>query len=488
MSVKPTETFVPFEPWSIPKIEPTRTDRTPTKTQPEVSVAPPWVTPYGVESHNQDNPESLWLDNPNPTYFDSSTGPLYKSGQVKLVKPNMVSGKSPKIKLSSLVNKSRVVKTKASSSRAGGSRTNPRPLRSARFGPPSAVTLAPASIGNTISGVVSQTLQTRTGVCVSGRDFCFQPIGSGTVQTWTLIGGAPLAPAVFVDSTLRQYQQIYNRFRFLSFTAHYITSSPTSSNGDVMFYYGKNRDSVFLNQTSGNLLPFVISDPNTKIGPQWQNMSASFSVSGNWKSTDYGMESDISNYCDGELFLLSKTSTTDSPGYVMFDYIVEFSELSTIPRLLALPVSKGLWFQLGLNINQAAVVDVVWGASIGGSGNISGSLSAVPPNSNAGDIFKVIIDRTNSTFGANSAAITNSLIESTSLQTSTPIVMSDGMTLYGVYASGNQIWTFYPSAAAAYSGNRPLSASATLVVAGSTLQVWVSYVGTVGAAGITPNF
>jgi hypothetical protein len=255
-----------------------------------------------------------------------------------------------------------------------------------------------------------------------------------------------------------------------------------------MFYYGKNRESVFLNQTSSNLLPFVISDPNTKIGPQWQNLSCDFSVTGDWKSTDYGMDTDIGEYADGEIFLLSKTNTVDAPGYVMFDYIVEFSEMSTIPRLLTLPVTKALWNQLGLNINQTTITDQVWGASLGGAANLSGTLSALPPGTVGGDIFKVIIDRTNSLAGPNSVNVFTSLIQGASNQTSTSVIMSDGMTVYATYSAGNQIWVFYPNAASAKAATHPLTASGAGIITGSVLQLWVSYVGSNASAALVPNF
>lgn len=377
-------------------------------------------------------------------------------------------------------------------SRASGRKSIPLKRVVARIprtlaGPPSTVSLAPMSIGNTVSGVQSQVVNTKTGVIVYGRDFCFSPIGTSIVTGWTLAGGAPLTPAAFVDSCLRQYLQMYNKFRFRAFRAHYITSSPTSASGDVMFYYSKNRESVFLNQTSANLLPFVISDPNTKIGPQWQNMSCDFSVTSDWKSTDYGMDTDIGEYADGEIYLLSKTTTVDAPGYVMFDYAVEFAEMSTIPRLLTLPVTKALWNQLGLNINQTTIVDVVWGASLGGSANLSGTLSVIPPGTIAGDIFKIIIDRTNSTLGAFSVNVLTSNIQGASLQQSTPVVMSDGMTCYATYA-GNQIWVFYPNAASAKAATHPFTASASGTILASTLQVWASYIGSNGSANLVPNF
>lgn len=442
-------------------------------------------------------------DTKNPTHsaLSNFTSPARVSGETFEPLP---SGFEPTVLPPSSLPLSSVVadmaKTKPSKTAAGGSgggrrgyrvgRKAPASVRVARnplSEPPSTVTLAPMSVGNTVSGVQSQVVNTKNGVIVYGRDFCFSPIGTTSVTNWTLAGGAPLSPAAFVDSCLRQFQQMYNKFRFRAFRAHYITSSPTSASGDVMFYYGKNRESVFLNQTSSNLLPFVISDPNTKIGPQWQNLSCDFSVTGDWKSTDYGMDTDISEYADGEIFLLTKTNTVDAPGYVMFDYAVEFAEMSTIPRLLTLPVTKALWNQLGLNINQVTVADTTFAASLGGSTNLSGTPSVLPPGTTAGDIFKVIIDRTNSTAGPNSGFIFTFNVQGSAPQNATQSVMSDGMTVYATYAP-NQNWVFYPNVASARASIHPLTASGSGVVSASVLQVWVSYVGSYGAAALVPNF
>ncbi len=156
------------------------------------------------------------------------------------------------------------------------------------FGPVSSITTAPVAIGNSVRGATKSIMKTTNGVRVRGRDFMFSPIGTGTIVTWTLCGGTPLTPAAFADSVIANYQRMYMKFRFHSVVVHYITSSPTSANGDVMFYYSKDRSSVFLNQTSNQLLPFVFTDQNTVLGPQWTNHSAKFLVSGGWKLTDYG--------------------------------------------------------------------------------------------------------------------------------------------------------------------------------------------------------
>lgn len=350
---------------------------------------------------------------------------------------------------------------------------------------PTQVTMAPVSIGNTVRGIKSRVTASGENATITGRDFCFTPIGTASVQTWTLVGGTPLTPAAFVDSTLRQYLQMYNRFRFKKFTAHYITSSPTTANGDVMFYYNKNRESPFLNQTSANLLPYVISDPNTVLGPQWQNHSATFNCSNEWKSTDYGITAAVDLYADGDIFLLSKTSTTDSPGYVMFDYTIEFKEKSVIPRLLTLPITKAQWTNVALNTGIVSANGTVYSLGVTGAINISGTSSANPTGIADGDIFKVIIDKTNSTGTGTSTGIYNSaIVNQTGLTT---IALSDGTTIYAVYSSSTDAYRFYVTLVNAIGGDRNLQATATGTNVGN-MQTWMSYVSSIGNPITQPNF
>jgi hypothetical protein len=354
--------------------------------------------------------------------------------------------------------------------------------RAPRAGPvaaaPSIITRAPVAIGNTIRGIQTVERVTKLGKQCIGRDFMFTPVAPGAVANWTMVGGCPLSPTAFADSNLRQYAQMYNKFRFLGFTAHFITSSPTSTNGDVMFYYNKNRESPFINQTSANLLPFVMSDPNAVLGPQWQNISATFDVDSEWKSLDYGIDDAPKEYSAGELFLLCKTSNTESPGYVLFDYIIEFGERSIQPRLLTLPITRELYNQMGVATPSGSVViNTPYGLRASGL-NISGTTSSYPPGILDGDIYKVVVDRTNSTLGAGSTNITSSLYGHEVAGSTGAITMSDGFTCYAVYNLNTDAFYFYLNAASAYAGstNRIFWASNTGTVS-ITLQIWLSYVG-----------
>lgn len=357
-----------------------------------------------------------------------------------------------------------------------------------RMGPVTTVTTAPVAIGNSIRGASSQSQFIPNGVLVAGRDFMFTPIGSGSITTWCMVGGTPLTPAAFADSTLRNYMQMYQKYRWRKCVAHYITSSPTSANGDVMFYRAKNRDSVFLSQTSSQLLQLVISDPDTVIGPQWTNHSMQATVNSEWKSTDYGMGDALNDYADGELFLLSKTSTTDSPGYVLFDYLIEFAEMQITPRLLSLPIPRIQYSQCNIGLTAVAVTGSlqVYGTNKGN--NLSGTTSVIPTGCTQGDIYKVIIDLTNSTAGSWTNVAATSLIQvhNSTANANSSFTVVDGTTLYAVYAADSNFY-FFANVIGAYAGTGQLTFNVTATIT-YNLQCFLSLVGTLNSTNLNPNF
>jgi hypothetical protein len=360
------------------------------------------------------------------------------------------------------------------------------------FGPVTSISTAPVAIGNSIRGSGSVVKNISGGVSVTGRDFMFPAKASGSISTWCMVGGTPITPAAFSDSYIRSFLQLYQKFRVRKLIAHYITSSSTSSTGDVLFYFQKNRDSVFLSQTSTQLLPFVMSDKNTVLGPQWSNHSTMLDVKGTWKSTDYGMESLLDAYSEGELFLLSKTATTDSPGYVIFDYVIDFCEMNVSPRLNSIPISRIQWSNTSLKWSTATTAGATrLPFTIGGNG-IDGNAAVAPTGSVVGDIYKVIIDVTNSpaiTNTSGTVATFNNFLQITVTGRGggagylVPLV--DGTTLYAAY--DGTAFELFESLDGASTGSGYVVAGVTGTNT-VTLQCWVSYVTSIGTINLNPNF
>jgi len=360
-----------------------------------------------------------------------------------------------------------------------------------RMGPVSSMSSAPIAIGNSVRGVVNKVIPTKNGIRVVGRDFMFLPTGSGSVTTWVAVGGTPLTPAAFADSVVANHTRNYAKFKFNAIVAHYITASPTSATGDVVFYYSSNREAVFLNLTSSNLLGVIMSNPSTVLGPQWVNHSAVLHITGDWKSTDYGMYPDPSDFADGELFLLSKTTTTSSPGYVIFDYDIDFAELQIQPRMLTFPIPRIQYWQMnlglvGVPVTADTTTTLDEPLKIRGN-NIAGSSSSFPTNIAAGDIYKVVFDMTNSNAAGWTSCTATTLFKLQDAGQNVAINLTDGFTCYAVYANTGLI--FYQNVSAAYAATEASSfiygvtASITMQI-----QVSISLVGTLNTSSNVPNF
>nr|UHS72094.1 MAG: putative coat protein [Tombusviridae sp.] len=353
---------------------------------------------------------------------------------------------------------------------------------------PYATTAAPVALGATMTGMRTIVKKSGRGHTLRGREFLGSAYDTQTITSWTMCLGAPLTPVSFVDSMLRQYGAMYNYFRWTKLKIWYINSSSTSSTGSVMLYYNKDRASPFLSQTSPNLLPFVLSDPHTTIGPQWQNFSVELEPDSSWKRLDYGMNSDITHYSAGEVFLLSKTGAdTNSPGQLLMEYEIQFKDENLTPRLLLWPQPTINYvpyeFQIPATSTVSTAVQLV----------LAGGAPPIGSNSNLvqlGGIYKVIVDFSNSGPWSNlTPAVTNATLFKTKLASgTTPLSIMDGTTLYAVNGSSNV--RFFVSADDAYSDASEIQWTVTLTANtgnGATLFCWFSLLGFIGDKAINPN-
>lgn len=300
------------------------------------------------------------------------------------------------------------------------------------FSSVSTVDTAPLAIGNSLSGFSAQVVHTSNGVRVIGRDFAFSPIGTGTTAGWTLVGGIPLTPCCLPTTILKNFVQIYNKFKWIQSSFHYITSSPTSASGDIVMYHSKNAASQLPDCGSNSFLPYVMSDSGAVIGPQWTNHSMNIKTDSCWLSTDYGADSlNETAYSSGDMFLYSKTSTTDSPGYVVFDYVVEFTELSLSPRAGFLPISKAQWNLCALVNATNGTADTTNAAMT--FGTTAYGLTIPAPTPAVGDVYEFILDNTASTFTTSGTPPLSYKIVSQTV----PITFKNGLKLFVCYDAGS---------------------------------------------------
>lgn len=336
----------------------------------------------------------------------------------------------------------------------------------ASFGAVSAINTAPVSIGNSVRGSKPRITQTTDGARVVGRDFAFALSGTASsVINWELIGAMPITPSVMPSSILRNYAQMFNKFKVNSVSFHYITSSPTNQAGDVMFYYEKDRVSPAPDYSSSSFLPFVLSDPHTVIGPQWTNHSIKLSPAKDFKTTLYGNQTDLNEDAEGTIFFFSKTNAVNSPGYLLIDYDYTFKELSVNPRAGTLPVARGVGTMICLNpvggIVDGNAVALQW--TVGNT--ISGFNTNAPTGSIVGDIYKIVCQTTASrqtnVWVPGAPAITNANLFKYGT-TNRALNLDDGTTFYLSWNNAGTLGMF-PTLEAAVTNTDPIEYGVTPV-------------------------
>jgi hypothetical protein len=420
--------------------------------------------------------EAVNLGVRNPRKIAEYAAKAYKAGK------SMVSKVSKKVKGSP---KSGLAKVTVKSV----SRANAR----ARDVPSSGIVsdYAPVSVGNTLTGVQTRASKISRGHRVTGREFLTTAYGTGPVNTWTMAAGIPLTPVAFVDSMLRMYGSMYSYFRWNKLTVHYVTTSSTAATGSVMFYYSKDRSSVYLNQTSPNVLPFVLSDPHTTVSPQWENFSVQLECSKELKRTDYGMSDDSAHYSAGEIFLLSRTTTTDSPGMLLLDYEIDFVEENLTPRLLLWPQPTIAYepYAFAASTTTAGNSVLLQLVGSGGTGNPfnTGNTNALI----AGAIYKVILDYTNTV----NSAVGNLALTPAATPTNqwrvplgsgySVLTLQDGTTLYAVNTANGVL--FYGNVVDAYTSFNPIVSHTSFSAASGSYLMWFSLVGFLGNNTVNPN-
>jgi len=117
---------------------------------------------------------------------------------------------------------------------------------------------------------------------------------------------------------------------------------------------------------------------------------------------------------------------------------------------------------------------------------LNGSTGVLPTGITTGDLFKLVIDITNS----NAAGWTNctaaNILATNMSAGAQSLTVSDGITLYASY-NGSNAFTLFSTADEAFSQASQLfyGVSATVTF---TLQCWISFVGSVGSLELIPNF
>lgn len=356
------------------------------------------------------------------------------------------------------------------------------------FGPVSTIDTAPVSIGNSIRGSSPIVLNTSEGARVRGRDFLLTvDIINNASGTWTLAGGAPLTPSCMSTSVLKQYSNTYAEYKIHALAFHYITAATTSTPGSIMMYVGKDRAAPGVNTTNANLLPYVLSDQSTVITPIWQNASSVYTPVPVWRSTGLGNDEGLHEQSCGEFFILDKSISANTPGYVLIDYDITFRVMQVNIKSQTFPVTRMKYTQMSLAhagsntvANNTTAQMTVAGVLLDGV-----TPTANPPGFQLGDIYKCVMNLTNSTL----AIFTPSNLFSLGLGDSQfmPLTVADGYTCFGVIQTSTT-WKLYPTYDDAITGSNGLLFGATATSPTIQTYWYASLVGTMGSSLLQANY
>jgi hypothetical protein len=270
---------------------------------------------------------------------------------------------------------------------------------------------------------------------------------------------------------------MYAEYMVHAVAFHYVTATTTATPGSILMYVGKDRAGPGVITSSANLLPFILSDQETVISPVWQNCSSVFRPVPQWYTTGLGNDEGLHEQACGEFFIFDKSDSANTPGYVIMDYDISFRVMQVNIKSLTFPMTRMKYTQMVFGLNTSITQ--------GGNGNMTtnagvlldaATQSATPTGSVIGDVFKVILNVTNSSFsGANNG---NLFQVGTGNSQTTTVTLLDGFTMYAVYDATNQM-VLFPTYEGAITNSNPMQyghTGATVV----SLYAYLSYVGSVG--------
>jgi len=358
------------------------------------------------------------------------------------------------------------------------------------FGGVSEVEAAPVSLGNTIRSVKPQTIHSQNGVRIKGRDYIMTIGGTASNFTdFTFQGGIGMSPIGLSATGLRGFFQTFEKYRWNQAMAHFITSSPTSTSGDVLMMYHSNHGGPKVDCTSANFLAYALSTDMAVLGPQWTNHSCQLiEGSHGWFKTDVLNTEDVEHQADGELLVYTRNTingnVTDSPGYVILDYDISFEDRLLNSRINVLPSSLFKWQPLAISAAAATVSngDGVF-VAITGSTTYDASTAVQPTGAAVGNIYQIVVDMTNST----AANITpqslgfSVIVNNRGTLSYVPFPVTTGVTFYMVCSSVNSNGTYwlFPTYAACFSGQPLVYHNQTGASVAFAMQATICCVGSI---------
>lgn len=309
---------------------------------------------------------------------------------------------------------------------------------------PLKTTNAPVSIGTTLVAVPPQTVKTSNGVCIAGREFIAQVFGTNN-DSFQVAALAPVHPAYYPASTMGNISRSYQYYRFRKIVAHFVTRQPTSVTGEIVMCYSKNILDPPEDGNSGSFLPRAMTRGNAVIGPLWQNHSVEVPVDGVFRLVDAFNASTLADNINGEVQVYTQSNIDDTCGYLVWDYVLEFSDTMFTAHASSLPLTSGPGTKYSVSIAASAANDALIGTS---------ALITAYPNQT---VWSLALDLSASTAGtgATLANLVNVFANyhtttSTFSQAGTNLPLVDGQRVFGMVVGG--VLYFYSSYEAAVAG------------------------------------
>jgi hypothetical protein len=305
------------------------------------------------------------------------------------------------------------------------------------------VTAAPVSLGTTIVATRPRQSRTSRGCRIQGREF-MASVYEYNNSNWQLSALCPLHPAYFVNSTIGNVCRGFSRFRWNGLTVHFVSRQPTSVTGEIALTYSANNCLPAENGAGGGFLPRVMSRGNAILGPLWLGHSIVIPCDQVVRDVDAFASIDFNLNVMGEVQAYTLSGVTDTAGYLLFEYDIEFMDVMYQPHSTIIPVPTGTGAQYTLTDTSAT-------PTAANAVQFSNATLAAAAN---GTVYRCVLDLDQSTLATgttaanawqSNTAYASSLTAITSTGTAQTLV--DGLQLYvAVVGTSLYAYTSYESA------------------------------------------
>lgn len=341
-----------------------------------------------------------------------------------------------------------------------------RPSRLSAMNKGVTITTAPVSIGTSIQASKPHVLNTPEGSRVIGREFLCSVFESNN-SNWQLSAAAPINPAYYVGSTMGQFARAFQFYRFAAIDIHFVTRQPTSVTGEIALVYSSIITEPAENGSSAAFLPRVMTRGDAVIGPLWTNHSITVPCDDKWRLIDCFTSTEINLNIMGEVQAYTLSSVSDTAGYLLIDYVLDFKTTMFTPHSTLIPVSTGPGASYTLTdtsttptalnavqLTNASIVTLANGSIFRFIMDADQSTPAT--GTTLGNAWEVV-----TTFNSNTTTTANSI---------TTLAVTDGMLVYGVVVGSSiYCYTSYESAIAGDSSGQLFYRTT-----GSTAAVWMT--------------